>query len=293
MILETQDLTKSYGDLLALDCFTVRFQPGIYALLGPNGAGKSTLIKLLSMNLVPDRGNIFCDRVPVEVLKEKYRKRIGYVPQQQRMPDRLKAAEFLSFIAALKGMKKQKIYPEITRLLTAVGLQEKQNEKIGSFSGGMKQRLLIAQALLDDPDFLILDEPTAGLDPKERIRIRNILSREAADKIMLYATHVVSDIEGIADQVILLEKGKILAVNTPEELLSRLEGKVFEAMVSKDDLEKIRKHFLVSQIRSFADGYLVRIVTRRMLSEKYPAKPVSPSLEDVYLYYFGQEEELQ
>lgn len=288
MKLTLEHLSKSYGQLRALDDFNMDFSPGIYALLGPNGAGKSTLIKLLSMNLDASQGIIRCDGTPVSELKENYRSRIGYVPQQQGMPKTMRAVEFMSFMASLKGMSKKTAAQEIDRLLEAVGLSEKRNEKIGSFSGGMKQRLLIAQALLDQPDFLILDEPTAGLDPRERIRIRNILSKEASSRIVLYATHVVSDIEGIAGNVILLQKGKIAASGSPAELTRQLEGKVFERDADEMQLEQLKNNpeLLISQIRAYSGKYAVRIISDLPPNPDCD-HPVSPSLEDVYLYYFG------
>lgn len=289
MILSIDHVTKEYGSLKALDDISLELQPGVYALLGPNGAGKSTLMNLITDNLTCTEGTISFDGQEIHSMGRDYREKIGYMPQQQGMYDSFTAIRFLSYMASLKGMKTARAKKEIARVLELVNLSDKASQKISSFSGGMKQRLLIAQAILNDPDILILDEPTAGLDPKERIRIRNIVSEIAKDKIVLYATHVVSDVEQIASRVILISKGKILSHEKPEDLIRFMKGKVFEVQVPAEDLDPIKQQYLVCNIVTAEKGFRVRILNDG-LPQLENAIEVPPSLEDVYLYAFGQPE---
>ena len=210
MELELKDLCKAYGSVKAADSLNAVFGNGIVGILGPNGAGKSTLFNMLTTNLQPDSGSILLDGSDIFELGEKYRSIIGYMPQQQAMYPGFTAIEFLSYIAALKGMPKADIPGEAEKALDSVGLLDFRNRKVSQLSGGMKQRVLLAQALLGSPQILILDEPTAGLDPKQRILMRQLLSDIAGDRIILIATHIVSDVEHIANQVCILGDGKIL-----------------------------------------------------------------------------------
>ncbi len=198
MILEIQNLTKSYGKHMALNQVSLSLTPGVYALLGPNGAGKSTLMNLIAGNIRQDYGKICYDGKTTEALGREFRRILGFMPQQQGLYENFTAYRFLSYMASLKGMSRAKAAKEIEWALEMVHLADNRNQRLGAFSGGMKQRVLMAQAIMNDPEILILDEPTAGLDPKERIRIRNIISEIAMDKIVIFATHVVSDIEQIA-----------------------------------------------------------------------------------------------
>ncbi len=286
MELTIQNIEKKYGNKVALEDVSLVLTPGVYALLGPNGAGKSTLMNIITENLLPDSGSILCNSKEIHEMGSGYRKILGFVPQQQGLYDTFTAYRFLSYIAALKGMKKKEAKREIERVLTLVNLNERAASKIGSYSGGMKQRLLIAQAIMGNPKILILDEPTAGLDPKERIRIRNIISEIANDKIVIFATHVVSDIEQIAKQVILIQNGKILHCKEPACLLKELEGKVFEFEVQQDDLDDVKSDYIVSNIRQESDCLRVRTVSEKIPTMK-GCKAVAPCLEDVYLFYFG------
>ena len=195
MILEIQNLTKSYGKHMALNQVSLSLTPGVYALLGPNGAGKSTLMNLIAGNIRQDYGKICYDGKTTEALGREFRRILGFMPQQQGLYENFTAYRFLSYMASLKGMSRAKAAKEIEWALEMVHLADNRNQRLGAFSGGMKQRVLMAQAIMNDPEILILDEPTAGLDPKERIRIRNIISEIAMDKIVIFATHVVSDIE--------------------------------------------------------------------------------------------------
>ena len=224
--LELIDITKSYKGKLALDHFSYRFEPGIYGLLGPNGAGKSTLMNIITQNLKSDEGRILLNGVEAQKLKQDYIAHIGYMPQQQSLYENLTLLRFMYYIAALKGMKKKEAREQIERLLKDVGLWEERGKYMGGFSGGMKQRALVAQALLGDPDIIILDEPTAGLDPIQRRGIRGMIGELAQDRIVIISTHVMADIDAIAKEVLMLRKGKLLNKLSPEA--ERLEGESLE-----------------------------------------------------------------
>lgn len=286
MILTLKNISKSYRNAKkALDSFEMEFTQGVYGLLGPNGAGKSTLMNIITDNLKPDQGTILYNGQKIHCLKEKYRDILGYMPQQQSLYENFTGEEFLWYMAALKGVNKRKCKEVIYELLETVNLTAEMNKKIGSYSGGMKQRILIAQALLNDPEILIMDEPTAGLDPSERIRIRNLLSTISENKIIILATHLVSDIEFIAKEVILLKFGKIVVAGKPQVLLKQLEGKVYEVEIGIEE-EFRNERAKISNIRMGAEGKVYRIIQdEKPLCEN--AKLVKPSLEDIYLYYLS------
>lgn len=285
--LDINNITKTYkkGSVKALDDFTAALTPGVYGLLGPNGAGKSTLMNIITDNLTADSGEVLFDGENIKSLGADYRAILGYMPQQQGVYDDFTLNRFLWYMAALKGMKKAAAKEKITQLLDTVNLTESAHKKLGSFSGGMKQRALIAQALLNDPKVLILDEPTAGLDPKERIRIRNFISEIAGDKIVLISTHVVSDIEFIAKEIILLNSGKLVSKDTAGKLTETLAGKVFELDITSSELDDIRKIYRVSNIFHRDEKITVRIVTDTA-PDKYEYRNAAPTLEDLYLYVF-------
>ena len=222
--MELKNLTKSYEKgKIALDHFSTALEPGVYGLLGPNGAGKSTLMNLITQNLEPDEGEILINGISTAKMGASYRDVLGYMPQQQGLYDRFSALEFLRYFAALKGLKAKESRKRIEELLEVVNLTEARNRKLGGFSGGMKQRLLIAQALLGNPSLLILDEPTAGLDPKQRVIIRNLTDRLGQEKIILISTHIISDIETIADQILLLREGTLLTHGTVSKLIEQVQ----------------------------------------------------------------------
>ena len=297
MELQLIDLKKTYGTVQALKGVNYTFTPGIYGILGANGAGKSTMINLITDNVARDKGTgggrILYDGEDILKLGKDFRKLIGYMPQQQGFYEDFSPKAFLAYMAEIKGVKsitmpdgtKKTVRQQIDELLEVVNLTNVAHKKIGGFSGGMKQRVLLAQALLGDPKILILDEPTAGLDPKERINIRNYIAELSKDKIILFATHVVSDIECIADKVMLLKKGEIIANGTPIELIESMSGKVGEITCSLDDVATLQEKYKVGNIRQRKDGLALRIVGDSLPSE---AKPVldNMDLEDVYLYYF-------
>ena len=287
MKLEIKELSKNYGKIQALDKVSMELENGIYGLLGPNGAGKSTLINLLTDNVKRESGQILWDGVEILKLGKSYRNILGYMPQEQGYYEDFTAGTFLMYMAQIKGMKKKEAKKKTKELLRIVNLETNRNDKIGGFSGGMKQRLMLAQALLNDPKILILDEPTAGVDPQERIRIRNFISQIAKDKIVILATHIISDVEAIAKEIILMKKGKIIGKGTPETLLQTLDSKVYEVYIDKKDLEELQEKYIISNLMNSKEGIVARIITDEVPS-KYNYIDVEARLEDLYLYNFSK-----
>lgn len=294
MELQLENLSKTYGTVQALKSINYTFTPGIYGILGANGAGKSTMINLITDNVARNKGKegvqIYYDGEDILKLGKKFRALIGYMPQQQGFYEDFSPKAFLKYMAEIKGVKGknekgQTVKEQIDELLEIVNLTKVAYKKIGGFSGGMKQRVLLAQALLGDPKILILDEPTAGLDPKERIGIRNYIAELSKDKIILFATHVVSDIECIADKVLLLKNGEIIATGTPVELISKMHDKVGEIKCTLSDVEKLQEQYKVGNIRQREDGLALRIVGDTLPDEAVKVND-NIDLEDVYLYYF-------
>lgn len=295
MILHFNSISKSYGSNLALNHFTASLEPGIYALLGPNGSGKSTLMNILTDNLKADEGEISYtsdDGVTENVLKMgvRFREKLGFMPQYPGLYPNFTVERFLWYMAALKGLSKEKAKHDIPEILAAVELDDVPRRKIGALSGGMKQRLALAQAVLGDPEILILDEPTAGLDPKQRIAIRNYIAKIAFDKIVLIATHVVPDIEFIARDIILLKKGVIVDNAPPHQLTKKIEGKVWNVPCGETEVQRMQDTYRVTNIsRDDEHGDVIL----RILAEEKPkddAKAAAPTLEDYYLYVFGDVE---
>lgn len=287
--LEITNISKTYkkGAVKALDDFSVTLTPGVYGLLGPNGAGKSTLMNIITDNLNSDSGKVLYNDEDIKKLGKNYRTVLGYMPQQQGLYDDFNLNRFLWYMSALKGLKKKEAKDKITSLLDTVNLTDSAHKKLGGFSGGMKQGALIAQALLNDQKILILDEPTAGLDPKERIRIRNFVSEIAEDKIVLISTHVVSDIEFIAKEIILLKQGKLVSHDTCPNLVSEIENKVVEVEIDREELKYYQDNYRVSNLYHNGEKIVVRLVTDNPPENHY-SKIVKPTLEDLYLYVFEQ-----
>ncbi|MBQ3859461.1 MAG: ATP-binding cassette domain-containing protein [Clostridia bacterium] len=293
MKLTLDRVTKSYGSNLALNAFSAILEPGIYALLGPNGSGKSTLMNILTDNLKADSGSIFYTSdggVTEDVLKMgvRFREKLGFMPQYPGLYPNFTVERFMWYMAALKGMTKAEAKEQIPGILAAVELDDVPGRKIGALSGGMKQRLALAQAVLGDPEILILDEPTAGLDPKQRISIRNYIAKIAFDKIVLIATHVVPDIEFIARDVIMLKKGVIVDNAPPHVLTEKIAGSVWIVPCAESEVQAFQNRFRVTNIsRDEQSGEILL----RVLSEAMPdgnARHAAPTLEDYYLWVFGE-----
>jgi ABC-type multidrug transport system ATPase subunit len=280
-------LNKDYGKVKALKDFSATLTQGIYGLLGPNGAGKSTLMNIIADNLKADKGSITLNDEDIISMGHRYREILGYMPQQQGLYDSFTGYKFLGYMAALKGMDKKYASQRIDEVLELVNLKDDARKKLGSFSGGMRQRILIAQAILNDPKILILDEPTAGLDPKERIRMRNQISEISFNKIVIIATHVVSDIEYIAKEILLLKDGELTAKGKPEVLLQSIKDKVFEIQVLPQEVQGVNREYRISSIHKEDDMVRARIISDT-LPNKFSFKQVRPTLEDLYLYTFDE-----
>lgn len=287
MELILEHLSKSYdgGKSYALKDFTKSFQPGVYGLLGANGAGKSTLINLMTQNLHGDSGQIIWNGKDIRSMGKEYRALLGYMPQQQNLYDNFTGEEFLWYMAALKGLKKKQAGERINSLLQTVNLENARFKRIHTYSGGMKQRLLIAQALLNDPSILIMDEPTAGLDPKERIRIRNFISEIAAGKIVILATHVISDIEFIAKEILLVRQGELIHQGSPKQLLQDLEGMVWNVYIEEGQLRMYEEKGMKIVNLTYAGDEICARILSSTKPEQGRVEETQPNLEDVYLYY--------
>lgn len=286
MKLTVTDLGKQYrSDLWGLKNFSLEIQPGILGLLGPNGAGKSTFMRMLATITKPTNGKILWNDVDVVKSPDTMRAVLGYLPQDFGVYPNLNAVEFLEYMAAIKGLDSASAKKRIDELLQIVNLKDAAKRPLGGYSGGMKQRVGIAQALLNDPQLLIVDEPTVGLDPEERVRFRNLLSDLSGERIVILSTHIVSDVEATATRIALVNKGKLLCESAPEDLLKELDGKVWEWTVSSDDLPALKQKHIVSGTIRKSDGVQVRVVSATQ--PQASAGIMSPNLEDAYLYFIG------
>jgi ABC-2 type transport system ATP-binding protein len=277
-------ITKHYGSKIANDRISLVLRPGVYGLLGANGAGKTTLMRMMCGVLSPTSGTITYGGT--DVSHEDYRDALGYLPQDFGYYPEFSALDFLLYIATLKGLPKTRAKEKARELLELVALEQEAKKKIRTFSGGMKQRLGIAQALLNDPRILVLDEPTAGLDPKERVRFRNLISRLGKDRIVLLSTHIVSDVEHIADTILLMKNGQIIHQGGLAEIVEPIQGKVWECIVGPEEADALCSKHPVINLRQETGGILLRLVC-----EDKPwgsAVPVQAGLEDLYLYYFSE-----
>ena len=288
MELSIDRLTKHYGRKIAVDRVSATLTPGVYGLLGANGAGKTTLMRMLCAILEPTSGEVRLDGKEVAAMGENYRDVLGYLPQDFGYYPTYTAAEFLSYIAALKGIPRDRADRRVKELLGMLDLSAVADKKIKTFSGGMKQRVGIAQALLNDPQVLILDEPTSGLDPKERVRLRNLLSEYAGDKIVILSTHIVSDVEAIADVVLVMNAGRFIMQGTVSELAEQVRGKVWELTVPREQARFWQEDFTVANYRHEGEQVVLRIISDEKPSDE--AVPCEPILDDAYLYQFGAKE---
>lgn len=282
MELSVDRLTKQYGRKIAVDCVSTVLKPGVYGLLGENGAGKTTFMRMLCAILESTSGEVFLDGREIVSMGAEYRDILGYLPQESGYYPNYTAKEFLLYMAALKGIPGDVAQKRVQELLEVVGLSDAAGKKMKTFSGGMKQRVGIAQALLNYPKLLILDEPTAGLDPKERVRFRNLISDYAGDRIVLLSTHIVSDIEAIADEVLVMKRGKVLTQGTVSELTKKAAGKVWELTVSPAEAKIWQEKAAVANLRHEGEQVVLRI-----LSDDKPtdgAVSCEAGLEDLYLY---------
>ena len=274
------NISKQYGDKKVLNDINLALTNGIYGLIGPNGAGKSTLMSIMTTLIKQTSGNIYYNNQDIEKLKEQYYTKIGMMPQNQKGYDNFTAFQFLYYIATLKGMDKKYAKEIIHDLLIQVGLENEKDKKLKAYSGGMLQRLMFIQAIINDSSILVLDEPTAGLDPYERIRLRNLISQIAKDKIIIIATHVMQDIESIAKELILLKDGEIIFKGSSEQIMKTLDGKVFEKYIELKQLKEYEKRYKISRISHFDDQLLIRYIVDEVMPNSLNA-----SMEDVYLYY--------
>ena len=284
MELSLDRVTKHYGNKIACDRISLSFHQGVYGLLGANGAGKTTLMRMMCGILMPTSGSISFDGI--DVSQEDYRDVLGYLPQDFGYYPEFSALDFLLYIASLKGLTKQRAKEKSLELLKLVSLDHEAKKKIKTFSGGMKQRLGIAQAMLNDPKILILDEPTAGLDPKERIRFRNLISRLGADRIVLLSTHIVSDVEYIADTILMMKNGQFIHQGAPEAVIRTIEGKVWECTMSQEAADLLCEKYPVINLRQDNREVILRLICEEKPCPEAITTPAT--LEDLYLYYFSE-----
>lgn len=279
-------VTKHYKNKIAVDRLSYTFSNGVYGLLGANGAGKTTLMRMICGVLRPTSGEIKADEY--DVSSEQYRDILGYLPQDFGYYPEFTAYDFMLYMASLKGLTKSRAKERTENLLKTVSLSDVAKKKIKTFSGGMKQRLGIAQALLNNPKILILDEPTAGLDPKERVRFRNMISELGADRIVILSTHIVSDIENIADEILVMKSGQLIHSGSLDTIIKSIKGKVYECTVDKNTANIFISKYPIINIRQEKDSTFLRVVCDEQPCKQ--ATMVDATLEDLYLYYFSEVE---
>jgi ABC-2 type transport system ATP-binding protein len=286
MQLSLKGVSKLYsGSIWGLKDFTLEVGPGILGLLGPNGAGKSTLMRILATITKPTSGTVIWNETDIVRSPNRLRAVLGYLPQDFGVYPNLNAVEFLEYLAAAKGLDRKTARQRIEELLQVVNLVDAKKRPLGSYSGGMRQRVGIAQALLNDPELLIVDEPTAGLDPEERVRFRNLLSELSGARIVILSTHIVSDVEACATKIALIARGHLVTCAAPEKLLRSVDGHVWERVVPSAELPALRQQYLTSSTMHRTDGVHLRIVADEAPGSG--AMPQPPTLEDAYLYWIS------
>lgn len=286
MELKICELKKEYGNIRAVDQVSFTMKNGVYGLLGVNGAGKTTLMRMLTTLIKPTSGEILWDGKDVFEMDSEYRKLLGYLPQDFGYYPDFSVYDYLMYIASIKGIRPTVAKKRVKELLKQVGLQKAQTKKMKTLSGGMKRRVGIAQAMLNVPQILILDEPTAGLDPGERIRFRNLISELSEDRIVLLSTHIVSDIEYIANEILLMKDGCLTMTGTAEEVIASMPEKVWTITVPRTQIDSYLKSYKVANIKTVSEGAELRVLSGKCPAEQ--ATCVEPTLEDVFLYYFGE-----
>ena len=286
-MLMVNNVSKSYGKFLVLKNINLEFTNGVYGLLAPNGAGKTTLIKMLTTLLFPSEGEILYNGIDIFKMGDDYRDILGYLPQEFGYYKNYSPREFLHYLSALKGMDRKQAKEKIDKLLKLVGLENVANKKMKKFSGGMIQRVGIAQAMLNDPKILILDEPTAGLDPKERVRFRNLLAELSRERIVILSTHIVSDIESIANEIIMIKDKEILYKDSLKNICKTLDGMVYETKVDFNQVSDFRKQYFSLSEKQEDDKMKIRFISQEKLDDSWQA--LNPSIEDVFLYVYKNE----
>lgn len=286
-MLVVNNVSKDFGSFTAIKNINLELTNGVYGLLGPNGAGKTTLIKMLTTLLFPTKGEILYNGCDIVKLDEKYRDILGYLPQEFGYYKNYSAKQYLMYIAALKGMEGSKAKDRVFELLKLVGLESIENKKMKKLSGGMIQRVGIAQAMLNDPKVLILDEPTAGLDPKERVRFRNLLTQLSRDRIVILSTHIVTDVESIANEIIMIKDKELLYKDSINNICKIIEGRVYETDIEFDDAQNFRSHYLTLAEKQEEGKLVVKFISEGFIDDNW--RPVSPNLEDVFLYVYKDE----
>lgn len=286
MELQIINLTKKFGDFTAVDNLNITMTTGVYGLLGINGAGKTTLMRMICTLLRPTAGKMICNGKEIFSMDGEYRKILGYLPQDFGFYPEFSVKDYLLYIASIKGIRPIVAKKRVKELIAKVGMQKALNKKMKNLSGGMKRRVGIAQAMLNNPQILILDEPTAGLDPNERIRFRNLISELAEERLVLLSTHIVSDVEYIANEILLMKDGKLLHKGTAPELSRSMEETVWICRAEKNAAQKILKNNKVSNVKTDISGVELRVISKDKPAEN--AVRAGATLEDVFLYYFGE-----